>query len=96
MSKKPRELSYNPKKRPYGDIEPSLVYLSKKKRDRNTLIKRVLVMSIIVACIIFFIIRFALVTKCASANGFYERYNCGHDKCCFTEPYHDPNKAWQD
>ena len=94
--KKLRELSYKPKKRPYGDIEPNLSYSSKQKRERNKILKYSIITLGILVFLVLLAFRFHLVASCASANGFYERYNCGHDKCCFTEPYHDPNKAWQD
>lgn len=84
------------KKHQLHDLEPSLSYNSKQKRERNKILKHLIITLSILVALTLLALRLHFVGKCAEAGGFYERINCGHDKCCFQETAHDPNKAWQD
>ena len=80
------------KKRHYNDLEPRMSYLSRKNRTRRTVLKwSVIVMALIVLAI-FLTLRFGLMVKCASANGFYESDRCNGAQCCETVTFNSHGK----
>lgn len=78
-----------------NDFEEKSSYSNRQKRRTTQNLRFGCILFIIMAIISFIVLRFIVVAKCASADGFYESYSCEHgNRCCEPLPVHNPNQPW--
>ena len=69
------------KKRPYGDLEPKVYYLSKSRRTFRKRVRLAVFAVAIVVLSVLFSARVVKVARCAEAGGFIARDRC-NGECC--------------